>query len=709
MLVSVVAELNNHKLDQPFLYMVDFAVQNNIRLGSKVVVPFGNRFIEGFVLEIIENYEPNNKYKYVKSVTREYLNDEQLLLIKYLRSHSTATMIECINTILPLAFRAKIKKNEKIKFVKCLSITGIENDLKSQYQHILKYVSENKHCTLNQANKMFGNYIIKKLRNINVLKIYEIEDYRLSLNISKTKYYNNPSREQLKVIIDIFNSKFNYHLIHGVTGSGKTICYIELIKKYIKLDKEVLLLVPEISLTSHILNVISFYFNDNVAVFHSKMSSLEKYDQFRRVCNNNVKIAVGTRSAIFLPFKSLALIIIDEEHDNSYIQESNVSYSTKEIAFLRSKYHDAKVVLGSATPDVVTYYNTKNNKIILHNLSKMYSEIKMVNECIDMKSNFEWILSKNLENKIIETIKKNEQFILLLNRRGYANYVICSNCGEAYKCKKCDVTLNLHINNTFICHKCNYRDVGFNCNCGSREYFEYGYGIQKLEEVLFDRIKDLKIMRVDSDMLNNSYKLSEIMNDFTNNKYHGLIGTQILSKGLNFINVSLIAIIDADYMLNINSYKASENTFQYICQSLGRNSRGYKNSYNLIQSYDIKHYSFKNAINNDYITFYNNEILFRKQLNYPPFVKYLKILGLSSDNSILLNCMYKLYNYCLEKKLNVSKPHYPSVERINMQNRVQILVKYSHFSQIFDIINKTRDYNKIKNIRIIVNCNPIDF
>ncbi len=710
MLVNVVVEVNNHKLDQPFSYMVDFAMQSNIKVGQKVVVPFRNRDVEGFVLSISSEYDQSVSYKYVKECSDICLNEEQLMIIKHLRNHNAATMIECINTILPPAMRASIKNKEKKKFVKCLRIVDNKYSANDKEQGVIDYIRQEKHSTLKNTSELYGTYTVNKLRKLGVIEVYEIEDYRLSVLVNSLNYYETLNEEQARVVSQIKKSEKLFHLIHGKTGSGKTVCYIELIKNTLSEGKEVLFLVPEVSLTSQVINIISSHFDEEIAVFHSKIPSSERYDQFRKILDKKVKIAVGTRSSIFLPFSNLGLIVIDESHDESYNQESNVSYTTKEIVSLRSKYHNAKVVLGSATPDVSTYYNCKNSKIVLHELSYNYSKSNVVNNVVDMKSNFDWIISSVLEKEIAKTIENNFQFILLLNRRGYANYIICNECGEVLKCKNCDVTLNLHNNNLLKCHHCNYKTYDKLCECGCSNFSEYGYGLQKVEEVINEKFENILVTRVDTDVLDKLTKASKIFNDFSSQKYHGLIGTQILSKGLNFTNVNLVAIIDADYMLNINSYKASERTFQYIKQSLGRNARGSsKDCLNIIQTYDTDHYSVVNAINDNYSEFYNNEILFRKNQNYPPFTKYTKIMASGSNLSLLVKYMNIIYTECSKLNLNVTKPHFCNIERINMQYRIQILVKHSHFSKIFGIINKIREYNKEPEINFIINCNPTDF
>lgn len=706
MIVSVVVEVNNINLDRPFDYVVPLLWRDKVKVGSRVIVPFGNRKVEGFVIRFSDFGE---NLKELVEVYDDYLNDEQLYLVNFLRKRNVATMIECINTILPPALRASIKNKDKKKFVKCLKVIKPDASLNEKEREIVQELSNHVY-TLKDANEKYSAYSITKLRKLGVIDIELHETYRKTYSVSKNEMYKELSQNQLRVVEDIENSEENTHLIFGVTGSGKTVCYIELLKRTIKRGKQVLILVPEISLTPQYVNIIAHHIDEEIALFHSKMSSNERYDQYRLVQEGKVKVALGTRSAVFLPFDNLGLIIIDEEHDNSFVQEQVVSYSAKEIALLRAMKHECKLVLGSATPDVVTYFGALNRKISLHYLESTFAKINVVNEVIDMKSNFDWIISDKLKSSIKETLEEDKQFILILNRRGYANYLVCNECGESLKCPHCNVTLTLHQNGLLKCHHCDYEHYDIICSCKSVNLKEYGYGIQKVEEMLLNEFSDLKIARVDTDVTKKISSVETIFNDFNNLKYNGLIGTQILSKGLNFLNVNLIAVLDADYSLNIPSYKASENTFQYITQSLGRNNRGSSaNAKNIVQTYDTNHYAFKYAIKNDYVSFYGEEINYRRKMQYPPFVKYTKILCTGSDLKSLIDHTDNIYNLLVKASLQASKAHFSSIERINKQYRMQILIKHSNISQLFGIINKIREINTNKFIKTIINSNPVNF
>ncbi len=707
MIVSVVVEVNNLALDKPFDYLVPLEYQNIIKVGSRVCIPFGKRTLEGFVVSIHKGFLDN--LKEIIEVYDDFLNEEQLYLVKYLRKRNLAVLIECINTILPPALRASIKNRDKKKFVKYVRLLNHNHVLNDKEKALTQFLFDNS-ASLKTVNEMFGTYLVNKLRKLNVIEVYLNEEYRKTFSVNSCGIYETLNEAQENVVKGILQSSHPIHLIYGVTGSGKTVCYIELIKDCIKRNRQVLILVPEISLTPQLINIISYHIESEIAVFHSKMSTNERYDQYRLVQNNKVRVAIGTRSAVFLPFDNLGLIIIDEEHDSSFIQEQVVSYSAKEIALIRANYHKAKLVLGSATPDVVTYYNTLNRQITPHFLTSQYSNTVINTEVIDMKSNFDWILSKQLIDNIRNTLNSNKQFILILNRRGYANYLMCNECGSPLKCPFCNVTLTLHEDNTLKCHHCDHEHYDLICECKSTNLKEYGYGIQKVEELLKQEFSDLRIARIDADVTKKIKSVETVFNDFNNQLYDGLIGTQILSKGLNFLNVNLITILDADYALNIPSYKASENTFQYITQSLGRNNRGSSLiSKNIVQTYDKSHYAFKAAINNDYIAFYSEEINYRRKMGYPPFNKYTKVLCTSANLSELIIHMDKIYNIITQEHLNATKPQFSTLERINKQYRMQILIKHSNISQLFGIINKIREINNNKFIKTIVNSNPVNF
>lgn len=710
MKVSVVIEVNNQKVDQPYTYLVDFSMRKYIKVGSRVKVPFGNRTVEGFVLGVDYNDSSDDTLKYITEVYDDSLNEEQLSLIYFLRNHNPATFIECINTLLPSSYRANIKSAHKIKYYRYLKIGNVACKISEKEKVVIDYFKIHKEVLLSECNKLFSQYTVKKLRNNGTLIEFEKEVARSTIVPESQKMYESLNNEQQKVVDNVYNSESLYHLLFGPTGSGKTVCYLELIKKTLLDNRNVLILVPEISLTTQFVNVLSYHLQENLAVFHSKMSRDERNDQFRLVNSKKVKVAIGTRSSVFLPFDNLGLIIMDEEHDDSYIQEAKVSYSTREIAMLRSKYHNAKLLMGSATPSVSTYYLATEKNILLHTLSRKYSDSKTQTKIVDMKSNFDWILSKELILQIKEVINKNQQFIIMINRRGYANYLICNECGAALKCPKCDVTLTLHASNLLKCHHCTYETKEMVCKCGSIDLGEYGYGIQKVEEMLNEMVENVKVARIDTDVISSNKTSAKIFSDFTNHEYDGIVGTQLVSKGLNFLNVALVAIIDADYMLNINSYKSSEKTFQYINQSLGRNARGNDiEGVNLIQTYDTTHYSFVCAINNDYNLFYKNEISFREKLNYPPFVKYTKVFASSYNLSTLVKIMNLMYLDLKKIELSVSKPQLCEIEQINGQYRMQILVKHSKNAQLFGIINRIREYNVDENINIIVNFNPVNF
>ncbi len=707
MIFQVVVEVNKKSLDKPFNYKAPFSMQGNIKVGSRVLIPFGNRSVEGFVLNILN--ENDESLKDIITLYEDYLSKEQLKLLFFLRKSNLATLIECANVLSPPAFRASHKSKIKAKTVKHLMLlehTYTGNEKENALVNALKLTD----LSLQVATEKFGTYLINKLCRKEIIKKYDKLVYRDVLsNVESKELYTNPTQHQLDVIKSIDESEKLMHLIFGPTGSGKTVCYLELIHKTLSVGKQVLLLVPEVSLTPQYLAIFKHHLKNDIAVFHSKLTSAVRNDQYKKVIDRKVNIAIGTRSSVFLPFDNLGLIILDEEHDDSYIQEQIVSYNTKEIAMFRAKFHQAKLVLGSATPSVTTFYSALADKIVLHKLENKYSDVVTDCEVVDMRSNFDYIISQVLINKIRDVLNRNQQFILLLNKRGYASYLLCKNCGRSLKCPNCSVTLKLHKNGLMKCHYCDFKSKINECSCGSVEFEEYGYGIQKVEELLSEIFPNNKFERVDYDTVESLGFLEATFEKFRSGEFDALIGTQILSKGLDFPNVVLVAIIDADYALSLSNYQASEKTFQYISQSIGRSGRGESDSSSLIQVFDVNHYSIKEAVNNNYQGFYNQEIEFRKALNYPPFCKMVKISCSSYNLSDVSNSIMKIYQTLVKSVNFISKPDFSSIELINNQYQLQLIVKLQKNTQFFVIIESVRNIEIDEKVNLIVTSNPLSF
>ncbi len=706
MICYVLVELNKQSVDRPYTYKVDFAMQSNIKVGSRVIVPFGNRKVEGFVLKLDDKFDDD--LKSVVHLYNDYLNEEQMKLLFYLRKRNVASLIECVNVLIPPRYRASVKNKEKSKTATYIKLKDLTYKNEKHSEFINKLYSCD--LSLKDASAITSTYTINKLVSNGIITKYKKEVYRdVFSNVERKKLYENATEEQFSVTKDILDSKNLYHLIYGPTGSGKTVCYLELINNTLKAGKQVIILVPEISLTPQYIAILKTHIDEDFAIFHSKLSSSVRNDQYRKVLDGKVRVAIGTRSSVFLPFTNLGLIIVDEEHDSSYIQESNVCYNTKEVASLRAKIHNAKLVMGSATPDVTTYFNALNSKIVLHTLNYKYGKASSTTKIINMKSTFDYILSQELIDSIKQVVDKNKQFILLLNKRGYVNYLVCEECGSSLECPNCSVSLKLHTGNTLKCHYCDYTNSEIKCKCGSVSYIENGYGIQKVEELLLEKLSGIKIERVDYDTVSKLSFLESVFTKFNNSEFDGLIGTQILSKGLDFKNVTLVAIIDADYALSLSNYRASESTFQYIMQSIGRSGRREDDALNIIQCFNDEHYAINAAVNQDYDTFYQSEIEYRKSALYPPFSQIVKVFMGSHDLNTLYTAINKVHLVLKNKYKNVATPSFSNIEKINNTYLMQIIVKVKKNDQIFDIIDIVRKYNNNKYISMRICINPISF
>ncbi len=506
-------------------------------------------------------------------------------------------------------------------------------------------------------------------------------------------------------------------LLHGVTGSGKTIIYLEIVEEMLKKNLDTIFLVPEISLTPQMVREFKSRFGPLVAVLHSGLSEGEKYDEYRKIKNGEVKIVVGARSAIFAPFKSIGAIIIDEEHTNTYKQENDPKYSAIDIAIERSKYHNSLVILGSATPSLDSYARAikGNYKLVELKHRANNKELPKV-EIIDMNNEYKknGMFSKTLLDKLQDVLNKKEQAILLLNRRGYSTFLTCSNCGNTIKCPNCDITLTYHkSSNTLRCHYCGYgeKNIEICPSCKEKSMKNLGVGTEKVEEEL-NKLLDCKIVRMDVDTTTRKGSHEEIISKFRDGEYDILLGTQMISKGLDFPNVTLVAVINADTSLMIPNYKSSEYTFQLLMQTAGRSGRSNKEGSVIIQTFNPDHYAISLAKEHDYISFFKQEMDVRRRLSYPPYyyLIYLRVIGKDYDTTS--KEATKIGNK-IKKELNnsiVLGPTTCSVFRMNNLYRFGIVIKYKKEPNLNECINTIIDHYKGNSkIRVDVDINPNSF
>ncbi len=714
MIVEVLVEIKAWKIDKTFSYHVPSALEKEIAIGKRVLVPFQKRELEGFIINILNEvaYETKDIIKVIDE--NPVLNEELLELGKYISKKTLCNLISAYETMLPVALKAKKGTTINKRYQTYLEVNSIDIKLTPKQLEIVELIKKHGRVLKSSIKSSIVSTLIKK----NVLKeVYE-EVYRLNNEEKVVDQKINLTREQELVFNKIKESvnQFQPFLLFGVTGSGKTLVYIKIIEYVLHFNKEVIVLVPEISLTPQIVSRFKKKFGNLIAILHSGLSAGEKYDEWRKIERGEVKIVIGARSAIFAPFKNLGLIVIDEEHSDSYKQENNPKYSTIDIALWRAKYHNCCVVLGSATPSIESYVRAKNNIYTLLEMKNRYNnnfpDIHLINMRDSIKNGYK-IISKELFDAINLRLERHEQTIILLNRRGYATNVTCHDCGYVVKCKYCDIPLTYHkSSNTLRCHYCGYAlPLVKTCPvCKSKNIDYFGLGTQRLEEELNHMFK-ARIVRMDVDTTSKKGAHEKFIKDFLEQKYDILLGTQMIAKGLDFPNVTLVGVINGDATLNMPDFRSGERTFQLLNQIAGRSGRATKKGEVFIQAFNTDHYSIVLATKNDYETFAREELLIRKTLKYPPFYNLLiiKVLGKNEENVIseCNKCVAYLKNN-IKESVYVLGPAPAYIPKINNIYYYQITLKYKNTK---DIINEMHYLNKIysnnKLVKIEIDFNPI--
>ena len=723
MVCECLVELEHVFIDKTFTYKINKEQLSLLKVGMRVVVPFGKQTLEGFVLKIYENKDVSleNKLKEIISIVDTYpiLNEELLTLGKYISKTTLCSLMTSYQAMLPKALKAKKKVNMTPKYDTyiCINYGMDNNDIKfnASQEKILELLKENKKVkkeVLNKISVSSVNTLLKK----NILLEEKEENYRYNL-INEEKIKFNLNEEQQKVYKEIFNfiNTNETFLLYGVTGSGKTNVYMKVIEDVIKNNKTAILLVPEISLTPQIIKRFTSYFS-NIAVLHSGLSDGEKYDEWRKINEGKVNIVIGARSAIFAPLKNIGVIIIDEEHSQTYKQENNPRYNAIDIAKERCKYHNCPLILGSATPSLESFARAKKNVYKLLELKNRYNNNTMPKvEIIDMNKEFKkasGYFSNTLIDQIKETLERKEQVILFLNRRGYSSFLTCSSCGYVEKCPNCDISLTYHKSSNMLrCHYCGYATKRKKlCPKCQEEFKDYGIGTEKVEEELKSLIKDAKIIRMDVDTTTTKNAHSKIINSFLEEKYNILVGTQMIAKGLDFPNVTLVGVLNADIGLNFPDFRSSETTFSLLNQVLGRSGRGNKEGKVLIQTFNPEHYAIAYTKNHDYLGFYNEEMKIRKILKYPPYYYICSIKIISKDYNLASKSSYDVVNYLKQNIKNeiILGPSVCNVFKLNNNYRFQIIIKYKDVNNILEYLtNIEHHYFNKKDIKVEIDFNPL--
>ena len=715
MIACVLVELSNKNLDKTFDYNVPLDMQKDIKVGIRVKVPFGRQKLEGFVLGFKDKSE--FELRNIDSIVDKemVLTNDLLKLGKIMHEKTYASLISCYQVMLPKALKASIKTNINIKYDTFYKLNDTSIKLTPKMKDVIKLFKDKELLTRKDIESVYTN--VKKLVDTGLLSIVKKEHYRLNYEKEKDGIHKLTD-DQEKVYNEFINTNDNVYLLHGVTGSGKTEVYMEIIDHYLREGKTSIMLVPEISLTPQMVDRFKNRFGSIVAALHSALSEGEKYDEWRRIEKGEAKIVIGARSALFCPLKNIGAIIIDEEHSDSYMQDDmNPHYNAIDMAIERSKLVNAKVLLGSATPTLDSY--ARGLKGVFHllrlpnRINGMMPDVKIIDMNYGIRK-AKGSFSLELIDAINKKLEKKEQVILLLNRRGYSRVVTCKNCGFTYKCPNCDIALTYHkSSNNLRCHYCGYaRNIDRVCpNCHNNDLSSIGLGTEKVEEELNSIFENVRVLRMDYDTVARKGAHEKMLKAFRNHEYDILLGTQIVAKGLDFDNVTLVGIINADTSLNIPNYRSSEETFDLISQTAGRAGRSDKKGEVYIQTFNKDHYAIKYSKMHDYVGFYNEEMKIRHTLKYPPYfyILYIKLSG-KDDNYIYKETLRikKSFEKYLKEEI-ILGPSTTS-QKINNIYHYGIIIKYkkdTNVRHVLDLMQKA--YISNNKLRIDIIFNPRHF
>ena len=726
MYAEVLIEYPTKKIDKYFTYEVPLKMRDTLQAGMKVKVPFGSKTINGFVMKITDTFNSDYELKEIVEVVDPELklNDELMRLGLYLEEKTLCPKISAYQTMLPSSL--KIKDNDtNYNFYKTYLM--LNKTKKEVLDYLVRYGKENKQTILlnkllkeeKVLKKDYDSYTVRALKEKELIKEVKEQEYRINKSNLEGLVKHPLNLEQQKVFETVKNTnEFKTFLLEGITGSGKTEVYLNLIEDTLNKGKTAIMLVPEISLTVALVNRFYEWFGSRVAILHSALSNGEKYDEYLKIIRGEVSLVVGTRSAIFAPLENIGIIIIDEEHSDTFKQDNMPRYNAKDIAMVRCKYHKAPLVLGSATPTLESKARA---------LKGVYSHLKLTKRAgfgtlpqvtiVDMleevkKKNF--IFSDELINKLKMRISAHEQAMILLNRRGYSTTITCSNCGYTYKCPNCDITLTYHKStNNLRCHYCGYSiskdNVCPNCHEDALNYL--GLGTEKVMEELQKIIPEAKIIRMDQDTTSKKGSHEKIIESFKNHEYDILLGTQMISKGFDFPYVTLVGIINADSSLNIPDFRSNERTFSLLYQASGRAGRSNLAGEVILQTYNPDNYVLNCVKENNFNKFFNYEMNIRHILKYPPYYYLVSLKIIAKDYDKSLENATKIANY-LRKSISPSSivlgPTTASLFKFNNTYRFQIVIKYRYDEKLMGVLKYLDNiYLNDKDVNLEIDIDPL--
>ncbi|MGG6819739.1 primosomal protein N' [Staphylococcus xylosus] len=780
MIAKVIVDIPSKSVDFTFDYIIPTRLQSMVQVGMRVIVPFGPRTIQGYVMQVIEEPDGNidiAKLKEIKEIQdiKPELTEELIQLTEWYNNYFVTKRISMLEVMLPSAIKAKYTKVFSIVDADAVPESLlVKFDKDGQYPYKEAQYNDDlgqivpllKQGIVSEVTLLSQNVSKKKQRAVSIIEGFDYDSVLGSLEKSKKQYelyaylldehhhtvllkdleemgfskssidtlmrkgfvekydaiverdpfetrvFEQDQKQQLtddqqeaykSILESIQAHQQRTYLLHGVTGSGKTEVYLQTIEEVLKLGRQAMMLVPEIALTPQMVLRFKRRFGDEVAVLHSGLSKGERYDEWQKIRDGKASVSVGARSSVFAPFKNLGMIIIDEEHESSYKQEDYPRYQARDIAQWRSQYHQCPLILGSATPSLETYARAEKGVYELLSLPNRVNqqalpEIEIVDMRAELSSGNRSMFSEQLRKSIQQRLDKNEQIVLFLNRRGYASFMLCRDCGHVPQCPNCDISLTYHKSTDQLkCHYCGHQEVPPNkCpNCESEHIRQVGTGTQRVEELLQEAFQEARIIRMDVDTTSRKGAHEKLLDDFGAGKGDILLGTQMIAKGLDFPNITLVGVLNADTMLNLPDFRASERTYQLLTQVSGRAGRHEKEGEVIIQTYNPEHYAIKDVQANDYTAFFNKEMNYRKMGKYPPYFFLINFTIAHKEMKKVMEAskhIHKILLQHLTDKALVLGPSPAALSRINNEYRFQILVKYKSEPALHEALKYLDDY-----------------
>ena len=734
---AVIVDISHESVDRPFTYRIKESLRDEISIGACVTVLFGkgNKLMKGYVVGVSDSTDfPDEKIKEIEEIVirQDDLQGRMIRLAAWIRRHYGSTMIQALKVVLP------VKKTVKPIEKKTISLVLREEEAE-QLLESCRHKSQKARVRLLEElikERVLDYRLVRGKLNISVQTLTKLQEMG-AITIEAQDYFRNPivvkkSSEKDKELFPMQQAVVNdfikdyrdgirkTYLLHGVTGSGKTEVYIRMIKEVVASGKQVIFLIPEIALTYQ--TVLRFYhhFGDRVSVVNSSLSYGEKYDQFERAKRGELDVMIGPRSALFTPFEDLGLIVIDEEHENSYKSESMPKYHAREVARELADMCGASLLLGSATPSVDSYYKAKKGEYKLYSLQERIegSALPMVHT-IDLRQELKdgnrSIFSRKLQELIQDRLNKKEQIMLFLNRRGYAGFISCRSCGHVMKCPHCDISLSEHKNGKLVCHYCGYEETkpAVCPTCGSKYLLGFRAGTQQIEEQLYQLFPGISVLRMDGDTTKKKDSYEKILSAFNDGVADVLVGTQMIVKGHDFPNVTLMGIMAADLSLAANDYRAGERTFALLTQAAGRAGRGNEPGEVVIQTYQPEHYSVEHAANQDYVGFYEEEIMYRTFSSYPPVCKMLMVMVTGKEEKRVEQVAETMATCARDYSEDaiIIGPAPAGISKINDIYRQIFMIKAKEEDLLIgikDLLESQPEWKNEKDISIMFDFNPVN-